>query len=137
MSTHVEENNLYLDFGNREGSICKAVTEFSSRFVEYKQYISDIRQRFNQLQEVADRMEFRTKKERDFVSGYNQCSEDMEHILLQLVDAFQLNFMDPQKLIESDVGQRIFRKKGTMVLRAKVDWLQEYLDSEFQVAQPP
>ena len=61
----------------------------------------------------------------------------MEHILLQLVDAFQLNFMDPQKLIESDVGQRIFRKKGTMVLRAKVDWLQEYLDSEFQVAQPP
>ena len=137
MSTYVEENNLFIDFGNREGSIGEAVTEFSSRFIEYKPFIREIKQRFCQLRDATNDTQFGTKKERDFVRGYDQCRQDMEHILLQLVDAFQLNFMDPRKLIESDIGQRLLREPGTMVLRAKIDRLQEYLDTEFQIARPP
>ncbi len=137
MSTHVEEHCLFIDFGNREGSICEEVTNLSHRFDEYKEFISNTRDGFDALQEATDQMQFKTREERDFAAAYTQCSEDMENILIQLVDAFQLNFMDPRKLIQSAIGQRILNEVGSRVLKVKLERLQEYLDSEFQLTGPP
>ena len=137
MSTHVEELGLFIDFGNREGSICEEVTEFSHRFDEYKVFISNTRDGFDALHEATDQMAFRTEEERDLAAGYTRCSEDMENILMQLVDAFQLNFMDPRNLSRSVIGQRMLNEVGGRVLRFKLERLQQYLDSEFQLTRPP
>jgi hypothetical protein len=82
-------------------------------------------------------MEFVTQEEKDWALQYVQCCRDMELIIQQLVDCFQLNFMDPRKLLNSAFGISLFNERGSIVTRRKIDRLQDHLDYELSIAAPP
>ena len=140
MSIYVEEHHLNLDFGNLEGSVCKEINEYSHRFDEYLPYVERIKVGYDALSEIIDPLspkqpiKFELKKERDWALQYVQCCKDMEVIILQLVDGFQLNFTDALNLPNSSLGREIFQESGTVGLQLKLRSLKEHLDEEIDVA---
>jgi hypothetical protein len=137
MSTYVEEHDLCLDFGNAEGSLGEEVSLYSHRFDEYIEFINDIKLGYTSLCEKTSSMKFVTEEEKEWALQYVQCCRDMELIIQQLVDGFQLNFMDPCKLLNSAFGVSLFNERGSILVRRKLDRLQEHLDYELSIALPP
>ena len=137
MSIYVEEYDLCLDFGNVEGSLGEEVSLYSHRFDEYIDFINNINVGYNSLCEKTCSMEFVTEEEKEWALQYVQCCRDMELIIQQLVDCFQLNFMDPCKLLNSAFGVSLFNERGSVLVRRKLDRLQEHLEYELSIAAPP
>lgn len=142
MSIYAEEHGLLLDYGNREGSLCEEITQYSHVFDEYMPHIKRIEYGYKALREITkplppnthQPMKFDNVNDQKWALSYVNVCHDLEDIIKPLLDKVLLNFSDPRSFLTSRTGQSVFDEPGTLLLKLKLERLKEYLDEEQSVA---
>ena len=130
MSIYIEEHELWLDFGNRDGTQGEEVTRYSHRFDEYLPIVERVKDGYEALiQKIKPdspkyKMTFTSDEENKWAFQYVQCCRDMELVAMQLVDGLQLHFTDAVTFRNSRLGREILNERGSILLERKLTELE-------------